>query len=60
LAIIAAAKNSSAVINSGSSDVAHSRMVTPTIRRKEQRVRKPERHTCLLSFFSARIRRRGR
>lgn len=30
-AIIAAAKNSSAVINSGSSDVAHSTMVTPTI-----------------------------
>ena len=30
-AVIAAAKNSSAVINSGSSEVAHSRMVTPTI-----------------------------
>jgi hypothetical protein len=31
LAVIAAVKNSSAVINSGSSDVAHSTMVTPTI-----------------------------
>ena len=31
LAVIAAVKNSSAVINSGNSDVAHSTMVTPTI-----------------------------
>ncbi|MNG41607.1 hypothetical protein D3C84_1309020 [compost metagenome] len=31
MAVIAAVKNSSAVINSGRSEVAHSTMVTPTI-----------------------------
>ncbi len=31
LAVIAAVKNSSAVMNSGNSDVAHNTMVTPTI-----------------------------